>query len=89
MGAFVVGVGVGLIVASGTGYYYPPYVYHPPYGYPVCYAGAMTYGAYAYHPYSYYGATSYHASYNPYTGTYARSATSLRALWFSDRRPGL
>jgi hypothetical protein len=76
MGAFVVGVGIGMIIASGTGYYYPPYIYHPPYGYPVCYAGAMTYGAYAYHPYSYYGATSYHASYNPYTGTYARSATA-------------
>jgi hypothetical protein len=76
MGAFVVGVGVGMIIASGTGYYYPPYMYHPPYGYPVCYAGAMTYGAYAYHPYSYYGAASYHASYNPYTGTYARSATA-------------
>ena len=76
MGAFVVGVGVGMIIASGTGYYYPPYVYHPPYGYPVCYAGAMTYGAYAYHPYSYYGAVSYGSSYNSYTGTYARSATA-------------
>ena len=76
MGAFVVGVGVGMIIASGTGYYYPPYIYHPPYGYPVCYAGAMTYGAYAYHPYGYYGGTTYHASYNSYTGTYARSATA-------------
>jgi len=76
MGAFVVGVGVGMIIASGTGYYYPPYMYYPPYGFPVCYAGAMTYGAYAYHPYGYYGGVSYHASYNPYTGTYARSATA-------------
>ncbi len=77
MGAFVVGVGVGVIIASGTGWYYPPYVYYPPVGFPICYAGAMTYGAYAYHPYGYYGgAVSYHASYNPYTGTYARSATA-------------
>jgi hypothetical protein len=76
MGAFVVGVGVGMIIASGTGYYYPPYMYYPPVGFPVCYAGAMTYDAYAYHPYGYYGGASYHASYNPYTGTYARSATA-------------
>jgi hypothetical protein len=76
MGAFVVGVGVGMIIASGTGYYHPPYMYYPPMGYPVCYASAVTYGAYAYHPYSYYGAVSYGASYNSYTGTYSRSATA-------------
>jgi hypothetical protein len=76
MGAFVVGVGVGMIIASGTGYYYPPYMYYPPIGYPVCYASAVTYGAYAYHPYSYYGGVSYGSSYNSYTGTYSRSATA-------------
>ena len=76
MGVFVVGVAAGVIIASGTGYYYPPYMYYPPVGYPICYSSAMTYGAYAYHPYSYYGAVSYGASYNPYTGTYARSATA-------------
>jgi hypothetical protein len=76
MGAFVVGVGVGVIIASGTGYYHPPYMYYPPIGYPVCYASAVTYGAYAYHPYSYYGGASYGASYNSYTGTYSRSATA-------------
>jgi hypothetical protein len=76
MGVFVVGVGVGLIIASGTGYYHPPYMYYPPMGYPVCYASAVTYGAYAYHPYSYYGGVSYGASYNSYTGTYSRSATA-------------
>jgi hypothetical protein len=75
MGAFVVGVGIGAIIASGSGYYYPPYYYHPPYGYPACYNYPMTYGAYAYHPYPY-GGVSYGASYNPYTGTYARSATA-------------
>jgi hypothetical protein len=80
MGAFVVGVGAGMIIASGTGFYYPPYMYYPPVGFPICYMGAMTYGAYAYHPYGYYGgyygAVGYHASYNSYTGTYARSATA-------------
>jgi len=76
MGAFVVGVGVGMIIASGTGYYHPPYMYYPPVGYPVCYASAVSYGAYAYHPYSYYGNVSYGASYNSYTGTYSRSATA-------------
>lgn len=76
MGAFVVGVGVGVIIASGTGFYYPPYMYYPPVGFPICYMGAMTYGAYAYHPYGYYGGIGYHASYNAYTGTYARSATA-------------
>ncbi len=76
MGVFVVGVGVGMIIASGTGYYHPPYMYYPPMGYPVCYASAVSYGAYAYHPYSYYGGVSYGASYNSYTGTYSRSATA-------------
>jgi hypothetical protein len=85
MGAFVVGVGAGVIIASGTGYYYPPYFYYPPVGFPVCFAAAMTFGAYAYHPYGYYGGyahygyyggVGYHASYNAYTGTYARSATA-------------
>jgi hypothetical protein len=75
MGALVVGVTVGAIVASGTGYYHPPYYYYPPYGYPVCYHYPCTYGAYAYHAYPYYGG-AYHASYNPYTGTYARGATA-------------
>jgi hypothetical protein len=76
MGAFVVGVGVGVIIASGTGYYHPPYMYYPPYGYPVCYASAVTYGAYAYHPASYYGGVAYGAAYNPYTGTYSRGAAA-------------
>ena len=39
MGAFVMGATVGAIVASGTGYYYPPYVYHGYY-----YPYAATYG---------------------------------------------
>ena len=75
LGAFAVGFTAGVIVASGTGFYAPPYFYYPPVGFPVCYASAYTYGAYAYHPY-YGGAVAYGASYNPYTGTYARSATA-------------
>jgi hypothetical protein len=75
MGAFIVGIGVGVIIASGTGWYAPPYFYYPPVGFPVCYGGMYTYGAYAYHPYAY-GGVTYRASYNSYTGTYARSATA-------------
>src|SRR5579863_1226959 len=75
MGAFIVGVGVGAIIASGTGWYAPPYFYYPPVGFPICYGGIYTYGAYAYHPYAY-GGVTYRASYNSYTGTYARSATA-------------
>ena len=87
MGAFVVGVAVGAVVAGGTGYYYPPYVYHPAYGYPVYHPYPTTYGyssayrtstgAYgvsqtAYGPY---GSATRSASYNPYTGTSTRSAS--------------
>jgi uncharacterized membrane protein YgcG len=75
MGVFIVGFTAGAIIASGTGYYHPPYFYYPPVGFPVCYPCAMTYGAYAYHPYPYYAGVA-HASYNPYTGNYARSATA-------------
>jgi hypothetical protein len=67
LGAFVVGAAVGAIVASGSGYYYPPYIYHPPYGYPVCYPYASTYGAY--------GAYGTSAHYNSATGAYGVSQT--------------
>jgi hypothetical protein len=89
MGAFVVGVGVGAIIANGSGYYYPPYIYHPPYGYPRYYPTPYTYGAYRTHynpatgaygvsqtvsgPY---GSATRGAAYNPYTGTSARGATA-------------
>lgn len=75
LGAIAIGVTAGVIIASGTGYYHPPYFYYPPHGYPVCYHYPCTYGAYAYHAYPYYG-VAHGASYNPYTGTYARSATA-------------
>jgi hypothetical protein len=74
MGAFVVGAGGGVVVACGTGFYSPPFFYYPPVGFPICYVGAMTYGAYAFHPY--YGGVAFGASYNPYTGNFARSATA-------------
>ncbi len=34
MGAFIIGIGVGAIIAHGSGYYHPPYIYHPHHGYP-------------------------------------------------------
>ena len=89
MGAFIVGVGVGAIIANGSGHYYPPYIYHPPYGYPRYYPPPQTYGAYRTHynpatgahgvsrtvsgPY---GTATRGAAYNPYTGTSARGATA-------------
>lgn len=87
LGAFVVGLTVGAVVANGTGYYYPPYMYYPPYGYPVYhhYPAAYGYGSFyntangsyghyatAYGPY---GSATRAASYNPYTGTYKRGAS--------------
>jgi hypothetical protein len=87
MGAFVVGMTVGAIVANGSGYYYPPYVYRPPYGYPIYHPYPVTYGTvHHYHTwngaygvsrsvYGPYGSATRAASYNPYTGTYARGAS--------------
>jgi len=85
MGAFVTGAAVGAIVACGTGYYYPPYVYHGYY-----YPYAATYGYHTYNPYTGaygyehsaygpYGSAHWGASYNPNTGTYARGATTSTA----------
>ena len=84
MGAFIMGATVGAIVCSGTGYYYPPYVYHgyyypyaATYGYRAYnpYTGAYGYGGAAYGPY---GSAHWGTSYNPNTGTYARGATPRR-----------
>ena len=91
MGAFVMGVTVGAVVAGGTGYHYPPYVAYPPYGYPVYHPYPATYGAEPYHnpatgaygvsqtAYGPYGSATKTASYNPYTGTYARTASASTA----------
>jgi hypothetical protein len=87
MGAFIVGMTVGAIVANGTGYYYPPYIYYPPYRYPIYYPHPVTYGTVHYYHagtgaygvsrslYGPYASTTRAAAYNPYTGTYARGAS--------------
>ena len=92
LGAFVMGAAVGAVVASGTGYYHPPYVYYPPVGYPVYRPYPMPYGAWGvaapvYVPrtgaygvgaaaYGPYGGVAAASTYNPWTGTYARGATA-------------
>jgi hypothetical protein len=89
LGAFVIGAGVGAVIAGGTGYYYPPYIgYYPGYvGYPAYYGAPYSYGAGAYYnsatgrygvsqtAYGPYGSATRSASYNPYTGTMSRSAS--------------
>ena len=79
---------VGGIVATGTGYYYPPYYYYPYGGYPMYYPYAATYGVGSYYNaytgaygvahgvYGPYGGAAAARSYNSYTGTYARGATA-------------
>ncbi|MGB9433900.1 MAG: hypothetical protein WBQ89_16775 [Candidatus Acidiferrum sp.] len=96
MGAFVMGAAVGAIVASGSGYYYPPYIGYPAYGYPVyhpypaCYGAYGAYGTSYYHTstgaygvsqtaYGAYGSATRTASYNPYTGTSTRTASTSTA----------
>ncbi|HUO59841.1 MAG TPA: hypothetical protein VMU24_04175 [Candidatus Acidoferrales bacterium] len=81
LGAFVMGVTVGAIVTSGTGYYYPPYYgwyggYPVYYGRPVTYGG--WYGGYGYGGAAYgaYGGARWGAGYNPYTGNYVRGGAA-------------
>ena len=87
-GTFIAGAAVGAILASGTGYYYPPYYGYPVGAYPIYRPYPCTYGVGAYYN-TYTGAYGvahgvygpYHgaaagAAYNPYTGTYARGATA-------------
>jgi len=87
-GAFIIGVGIGVCIAYGTGWYYPPYMY---WGagmlYPVYRPWPCSYGAgYVYNPwtggfaggrrvYGPYGAAGTAAWYNPATGRYGRSAS--------------
>ena len=68
-GAFVVGVATGAVIANGSGYYYPPYIYRPRVGYPVYYPYAFTYGPYR--------ASVTAAHYNIATGTYGVSRTVI------------
>jgi hypothetical protein len=88
LGTFITGAAVGAILASGTGYYYPPYYGYPVGGYPIYRPYAATYGVGAYYNtysgaygvargvYGPYGGAAAGAAYNPYTGTYARGATA-------------
>jgi hypothetical protein len=68
LGAFVMGAAVGAIVASGTGYYYPPYIGYPMGGYPIYHPYATPYGVYGA-----YGSTAY---YHTGTGAYGVSQTA-------------
>jgi hypothetical protein len=96
MGMFVVGAAVGLTIAYGTGYYYPPYYYWGPmYPYPMYWGWPATYGVGAvYNPYTGgfyagraaygpYGAVGGSAWYNPATGRYGRAATAQ--TWYGGR----
>jgi len=88
VGTFIAGAAVGAILASGTGYYYPPYYGYPVGGYPIYHPYPCTYGVGAYYNtysgaygvshgvYGPYGGAAAGAAYNPYTGTYARGATA-------------
>jgi hypothetical protein len=87
LGAFVTGAAIGAIVASGTGYYYPPYIGYPAYGLPVYHPYATPYGATPFYntrtgaygvsqtAYGPYGSATRAASYNPYTGTYKQGSS--------------
>ena len=88
MGVFVIGAPAGVVIAGGTGYYYPPYVAYPAYGYPAYHPYPSTYGSMAYNhtptgaygvsqtAYGQYGSATRTASYNPYTGTSTRTASA-------------
>lgn len=71
---FGAGMLVGAAIANNNSYYYPPYPCHYSYGcgatYHYAYGGYCYRGGAAYGPY---GGAGYTASYNPATGTYARS----------------
>jgi hypothetical protein len=88
LGMFLVGTAVGMTIAYGTGYYYPPYFYYPPHGYPIYRPYPITYGVGAvYSPYTGaygvargaygpYGGVTGAAWYNPSTGRYGRSVSA-------------
>jgi hypothetical protein len=77
MGAFAVGMSVGVVIAHGSGYHYPPYIYRPPYGYPVYRPYPGTYGAYGA-----YGTTAF---YQPSTGRYGVSQTAVGPYGAANR----
>jgi len=76
LGAFVTGAAVGAIVASGTGFYYPPYIGYPVGGYPIYHPYPAAYGAYGA-----YGTAAYHTG----TGAYGVSQTAYGAYGSATR----
>jgi len=85
LGGFILGATTGAIVATGSGYWWPPYAYgayYYPYAatYGAAYAtpyynsatGAYGWKGSAYGPY---GSATWGAGYNPNTGTYARGGS--------------
>jgi len=101
LGTFIAGAAVGAILASGTGYYYPPYYGYPVGGYPVYRPYPCTYGVGSYYN-TYSGA--YGAArgvYGPYGGAAAGAAYKslhwdirprcygLRSVRKSECRPGV
>src|SRR2546423_2519469 len=74
LGTFITGAAVGAILASGTGYYYPPYYGYPAGGYPIYRPYATTYGVGSYYK-TYPGAYGAAAGvYGPYRGAAAGAA---------------
>jgi hypothetical protein len=69
LGAFVLGAATGVIIASGSGYWWPPYTYGGYYPYPATYCGGYYYGG----GYGYHYATPY---YNSATGAYGWKQTA-------------
>ena len=62
------------IIAGGTGYYYPPYLYYPAVDYPIYHPYAATYG--------------YGSYYNSYTGAYGVATGVLECCASSQLFPG-
>ncbi|HLJ85406.1 MAG TPA: hypothetical protein VKZ53_01205 [Candidatus Angelobacter sp.] len=97
LGMFVIGMTVGAVLAYGTGYYYPPYVYWGG-AVPIYRPWPGTYGVGAvYNPwtggykvgrasYGPYGGVGSSAWYNPATGRYGRGATAQG--WYGGRSVG-
>jgi hypothetical protein len=85
LGMFIIGAAVGVTIAYGSGYYYPPYYYYGPYPYPIYRPYPITYGVGAYYnphngaygvargAYGPYGGVAGAAWYNPSTGTGGRA----------------
>lgn len=84
LGAFVLGATTGAIVASGSGYWWPPYAaggyYYP---YPATYCGGYYYGGYGYH----YGSTYYNSATGAYGWKQTASGPYGSAAWGAGYNP--